>query len=76
MTREQLDKMPIEEIIHLPNFYSLRSRGGEREVTEFDNVLQNEYWEIDFLSDKRNGKYYAFDIQTPSKYYRIFKIKR
>lgn len=76
MTAVDIVKMPIEDIIRLPNFQSLTSCGGIENATEFEPIREP-YWEIRFKAERivGTGKYKAFDMEIPHNTYLIHKFK-
>lgn len=52
MTPEEIQEMPIEEIIRLPNFKMLESKGGIENMSEYEIQyrvpIERPHWEITF----------------------------
>jgi len=67
MTQEQIDNLLILDLIHCPDFNSLR-------VEEFEG---KKYWDITFHGKRVEGKpYYEWEgSQSPQSIFRIYKTK-
>jgi len=67
MTQEKIDSLPILDLIHRSDFYSLS-------VTNFEGV---EYWVLIFKGKREEGKnYYEWEgSQSPQSLFKIFKLK-
>lgn len=68
MIQEQIESMPILDLIYRPDFYSLT-------ISEFKNL---QYWEIVFTGKRVVGKiYYEWEgKQSPQPLFKIFKTKQ
>jgi len=77
MTAIDLLNMPIEDIIHLPNFQSLTSCGGIENASQF-TPIREPYWEIRFKAERIVGtsRFKAFDTEIPCNTYLIHKFKQ
>jgi hypothetical protein len=78
MTEQEIQDLPIEKIIHLPNFQRLESRGGVDEYSTYEELhpVQTPHWEITFKAKKLgHGAWECFGRKIPFPHYRIYKFK-
>lgn len=77
MTTEDIEKMPIEEIIHLPEFLSLESAGGFNiNDAIYDRPIVAPHWKISFRATSiGGGKYKCFDREVIFPTLIIHKLK-
>ncbi len=69
MTEEDVQNLPLEEIIHLPNFHSLIVVQGYMDG-------KPPYWEITFEATERikEGAFKFLGRISPFKYFKFYRI--
>ena len=76
MTDKEIQDMPIEEIINLSEFVSLKKDGGYEYGEEFGYLgVRPPYWEVKLKATPHPDGYYLWgDLKIPHPTYIIFKI--
>lgn len=75
MTVEDVSKMPIEEIIHLPNFLSLRGHDW-KEYSFGRDIFMMPYWEITFRGEALNDGSRMFECFGSKSIFQTFVIHK
>lgn len=71
MKMKDLDLMPIEQIIRLPFFYSLKISSDPKGI-----VGSSRFWEIKFRCNRMgdNGEWCLFDTPSDTEYITRYRI--
>ena len=78
MTDKEIQDLPIEEIIKLPELYSITKEGGFDDFYNGGYDISNmtpTHWKICFKASKHPKGYYLWgDLKIPHPHYVIYKI--
>jgi hypothetical protein len=75
MNEEEMLKMPIEEIIHLPNFFSLESY-DPIEMEDYLTEIVQPHWKVTFRAEPtKRGTFIANGREIPHRRYCFFILK-